>query len=376
MQPSTLLALPLVLGAASAPAEQSRTAVVAETVAAKVERLDALVAELVADSQGAGGDASVAWMGLQAAHRSIADEMRRREQAEWQRHRAGADERSSWIEAVSQLQDPARRERALREIEAALAAGPVERQIAACGALSSLGDVKFDKQPFREPLRALAQAADGQQLVAALYALHNTVRSPEDLSLVLPLADDGSPSARESGTHLLFLFSDGDLTGPAGAAALRILQADGDRSALSGLWGARVSPEIAEHVLTLSRSPDREESHDAIYFGLSTFANKSRPVVERLLEVAFDLDPNNHERALWGLRCGVSAEQAPMVAEGMRSFFDARSSAHLQTEALGLVGQYGSTADAAWLQGIDADPAWPDAVRTAARAAREAIEAR
>ena len=375
MHPS-LLALPIVLGLSSAPAQQGRVPVAAETVAAKVARLEELVASLVETSQGAGADASAAWNGLQAARQRIGDELRRREELEWQRHREGQDLKSEWVESVGQLQDPARRARALRELEAALAAGTAERQLAACNALASLGEVKFEKQLFREPLLAIARAGDSQLRVAALYALYHTAHSPEDLALVLPLADDQSPSARESGTHLLFLFSDGDLTGPAGAAALRMLAGPDGRKALGGLWGARVSPEIAEHVLALSRSSDPEESHEAIYFGLSTFKNKQRTVVERLVEAALDLDPNNYDRALWGLGFGVPAEHGPLVVEGMRTFIETRSSPRLQAQALCLIGKYGTVDDAPWLQRLEADAAQPDGVREAARNAMAEITKR
>jgi RNA polymerase sigma factor (sigma-70 family) len=372
----SLLGLPIVLGLSSAPAQEGRVPVVAETVAGEVARLDALVADLVARSQRANGEAAVAWAGLQAAQQRIEDEQRRRAEVEWQRYRAGTELQSAWTEALSQLTDPGRRARALRELETALAAGPLERQIAACEALTRTGEVKFDKQPFRAPLQALARSSDGQLRVSALYALYNTVRSPEDLSLVLPLAGDDSPSARESFVRLLSLFSDGDLSGPAGAAALGSLEQGDVRHALGGLCGARVSPEIAERVIALSRSSDPEESYDALYHGLSTFADKTRPVVERLIEVAFDLDPNRCERALWGLGHGVPAEHGPRVAEAMRSLFEARRSPHLLTQALELVGLHGTYADAPWLRGIEVDAAQPDAVRAAARAALAAIEAR
>jgi len=264
----------------------------------------------------------------------------------------------------------------LREIEAALLSGLPERQVAACWALARLGEVKFDKQAFRAPVLTLAQSSTGSLRVAALYALYNTERRPEDLALALALADDDSSAAHESRLHLLFLFSDGDLTGTTGAAALRILQADTERRGINGLWGARVSPEISARLLEMSRSSDREESHAAIYFGLSTLQDKPREVVERLIELASGTDHENAWRSRWGLGHGVRAEDGPLVATGMQRLFDARSEPSLQTELLGLIGQYGSFEQFPWLQRIEADPAQPESVREAARAAAESVRGR
>ncbi len=378
MKPPGLLALSAALGFLTAPAQDSsgRQAVVSESAVEKVARLDALVGELLTHSRESGTQAQVAWAGLEAARQRIETEARARQEAEWELALAGRDEQAGWLEAASQLQDGARRAQALLEIEAALVSGSTELQLAACCALAGLREVKFDKLPFREPVLAIARSSSGALRVAALYALSSTERRPKDLPLALALADDDSPRAREAGLHLLHVFSDGDLTGATGAAALRILQADSSRRGINGLWGARVSPEISAYLLEMSRSKDREEAHAAVYFGLSTLADKPRPVVERLIELASSTDHENAWRARWGLGHGVPAEHGALVAAGMRELFEARSQPSLQVELLGLLGKYATSDYLPWFHEIEADHAQPDSVRAAARAAFEAVRGR
>ena len=107
-----------------------------------------------------------------------------------------------WVEAVSQLADSARREAALDEIRAAFRAisGAPARGVQRPGTARR---GQFEKQSFREPVLAIARNSTGQLRVRALYALYNTDRRPEDLSLALALADDDSPAVLESGLHLL-----------------------------------------------------------------------------------------------------------------------------------------------------------------------------
>jgi hypothetical protein len=336
----------------------------------------ALVNELIVISRGKDQDAEVATAGLEKAFRLIENEGKRRRGVEQQVSRLDHEQLQAWVEAASQIQDPARRTQALREIEVALLSGSPEHQLAACAALAQLREVKFDKQPFRAPVLAIAQSSSGPLRVKALYALYNTEHRPEDLALALALAEEDSSAARESGMHLLFLFSGGDLTGTTGAAALRLLQADVGRQGLSGLWGARVSPEISAHLLEMSRSSNGDKGHDAVYYGLSTLQDKPRAVVERLIELASGASSENAWRSRWGLGHGVPEEHGPLVAAGMRDLFEARSEPSLQCELLGLIGQYATSEYLPWLQRIEADPAQPDSVREAARKALEEVRQR
>ena len=102
--------------------------------------------------------------------------------------------------------------------------------------------------------------------------------------------------------------------------------------------------------MEMSRSSNREESHQAIYFGLSTLRNKPREIVERLIDLACSTDYENAGRSRWGLSFGVSAEDGPLVTAGMQRLFEARSEPALQAELLGLIGQYATSDCLAWLR--------------------------
>lgn len=353
------------------------------SVAERLAELSALVDELMKVADGGAEDSRPARDGLAREMRKIQGwlqreemELRRQEQEAWRAPQDSWTTAKKWIDDASQLDDSTLRATAVEEIRSALASGDPALQLAALRALTSLGQVKFDKEPFRELILPIASSAEGETLVAALYALANTVRKPEDLELALRAVDDASPQARGSASHLLFVFSEGDLTGRAGAAALGLFEGDDRRSlrsALGGIWGARVSPELEARLLELARTDDHELRHEAIYFGLSTLQEKSPAVVQRLIEVLGEVDSENSGRALWGLGHGVPPASQPAVAEAMKKYFDARSDVYSQSSALRLIGQYGTAADAYWLQALRDNDAAPDAVRRSAAQALEQV---
>ncbi len=383
MKTTHLLALPLALGAvapglAQDPGPREPVPVAQSAVQARSAELDALVAQLLETAHGGGAEADAAWNALLAAKRRIADAEARRLRATRVEAGPWLAKAQEWAEGVSQLADPARRAAALDAIDAALRSADPDARIAACRALARLGDVKFDKGALRAPVLAIAREASGEERVTALYALYATEHRPEDLELALALVDDPSERAQQAASHLLFLHSGGELTGRVGDAVLRLFENEEVhtlREVLRGLWGARVSPAIEARLLALSepKSPSR---HDAIYFGLSTLQDKSRAVVDRLVAVLADPDPNDWSRALWGLGHGVPAEHGHVVVAAMHALFEARTDAGTQADALLLVGQYGGADDAAWLHAIAADERRPEHVRTAARRALAQLERR
>src|SRR6185436_6633895 len=129
MNPSSLLALPLVLGTVSAPAQDNRVPVQMENVRTKVGRLDSLVSELIEISRRGDDDAKVAWTGLMEARRRIEEEARHRPSPTRSEEQAAVEPAQAWVDAVGQLADPGRREQALREIAAALS-GSLTDQLA------------------------------------------------------------------------------------------------------------------------------------------------------------------------------------------------------------------------------------------------------
>jgi hypothetical protein len=375
-----MLSTALVLAAlATTPVQDGREEVPVESVAEKVAALEVLVGELLVLAQPGAAEADAAWTALQQAKQRILEEEQRRRREAFAAQNAQRARVQAWVEAVQQIGDEAARARALDELEAALSGTDPALQLAACQALTACGQVQYDKARFRPLVRPLAETAHGALRVSALYALLNTVHEPADRALALALADDPSEEARVSGPHLVASFHDNVLTGEAGGAVLRLFRGSTyaqRRQMLSGLWGARIAPELESYLLELSRSSDPNDQYDAMYYALSTLPEKSEAVVARLIEFTPSTDPNRYQRALWGLSYGVAPAQSPLVAEAARALFDARSDEYVQSKCLGLLGQHAGPELEPWLAAIAADARRPESVRSAAAEALAALQSR
>ena len=351
------------------------------TAADDAAQLEQLLEAVIETAEGpAEEDARTATRALHRAQERLAGWLRAEEQeARAERRDVDATRRATWeraqkwVDAASELDDPAAKQRALAELRDALYAEDPDEVTAALRALARLGEVAFDKEPFRQPILEALEGATGEQRVAALYALFNTSRRPEDLELALAAVTD--PEARGSASHLVHLFSEGDLTGATGDAVLPLFDATDDRDlreAMRGMWGAAVSDEIASRVLSLAADGSSLQ-HDAVYFGLSTWRDKQPEVVERLIEFLETAGSQEEGRALWGLGFGVPEESWPRVTEAMRALFEARSSTSVRVSALERIGLYGTAGDVSWLQSIASNVDAPADVRAAARRALRAL---
>ena len=251
-----------------------------------------------------------------------------------------------WVDGIRALGPDAaeRRATALEEVRAALAGSDGERQLAALHALARVGDVEFDKASFRPLVLPYARDGSGALLSAGLFALQTTDRRPEDLELVHAAWDRDQAAVRDWVLHLLKSYGGGKIDGRSEQIALEVLaEVDGRavNQELNGLWGARVGPELEARVLELARSQDRELSHGALYFGLSTFQEKSEPVVDALIAALSDSDFNNSGRALWGLGHGVPAELQPKVAAVLVDLHNSRSDPGVRASCQRIVAEYG-----------------------------------
>ena len=230
-----------------------------------------------------------------------------------------------WTDDLLQIDDPKKRDAAVAAIRAAIASQDATQQTAGVQAFLAGHDAAFDHASFRNVLLPLCKESTGPLQVQAFYALFNSKREPADQKLILDALATPSEAMQMSGSHLLLLFHDGHLEGPAAAIVLSLL---GDervrRQALSGMWGAVAAPELQARLLELAGQP--QTRHEAIYFGLSTLANKQRDVIEFLIGVLQQPDTEDAQRALWGLGQGVVAEQHALVADALIKLFAARNS--------------------------------------------------
>lgn len=267
-------------------------------------------------------------------------------------NRTGRTTRSAgWIESLHALgkRGDEERPRALAELTGALGSSSVTERAEALHALLASGDVAFDKTGLLVRLRELAGpgviAGDATERIAALSALGSLGREDTDLALVLDLWPELAVPDRWQLARLLAIFSGMDLrSGPAAERMLELVQnakATGFDRSMGAVWGATVSDAIAEAFIELSRSSDTTLAHNAIYFGLSTFMEKSPATVERLIEVLEDPDWNNSGRALWGLSYGVPPVSKDRVVDAMLDLYEHRSSTKVRERSAAIIRDYG-----------------------------------
>ncbi|QDV08169.1 Regulatory protein BlaR1 [Planctomycetes bacterium Poly30] len=266
------------------------------------------------------------------------------------RQRAAVAASQGWVDGALQIRDPELRKASVASILAALQSGEASQVEAGLAAFLKITEVEFDKAPFEAVMRELAKSQEGNAQVQAFYGLRNARKDsrPEDLDLLMAEIDEALASEEGgvllgSASHLLLMFSDRQIKGPAADAVMAMFGSDkaDTREILRGLWGARVSPEVAEHIIGLAQKGSRHR-HDAIYFGLSTFYEKSPAVLQALFEACEDPDHNNSGRALWGLTYGVPEASHADVADFLILLFEARSSASIRRDCLQGLRTYAS----------------------------------
>jgi hypothetical protein len=251
----------------------------------------------------------------------------------------------AWVDDLHALGERAqeRREAGLKAVRDALAGTDPVAQLAALQTLSESAEIAFDKAPFRALVLPFARDAQGELAPAALYALSAVGREPGDVELVYSAWVRAKDAMSERALHLLTVFGDNRLEGRSEEIALELLAEVGQRSnmQLNGMWGARVGPRLEARVLELARSSDRDVRHNAIYFGLSTFAEKSEAVVDALIETLADPDWNNSGRALWGLEHEVPVALQPKVAAALVELHNSRSDPRVREDCVRIVKRYG-----------------------------------
>lgn len=278
-----------------------------------------------------------------------------------------------WTTAALQTEDGALRERTLAEMREALRGNDPARTEGALQALSRIRDLKYDKASFRPLVLPYLEAKSGSVCIAACWALYNTEREPDDLARVLALADRPDSAVFSGLTRVIRAFSDGQLTGAASDAVVKLLDAASSgkvlvrnvRGVLRGLSGAQVSPEIEKRVLAMARNRTSRDS--AVRDALATWPDKSRAVVDVLLEAAVGGNRTARD-ALAGLWWGVRAEDQRHVADAMVRLLESRTDPERQTACLRLIGKYGSSDLVQTLEAWAANEQLAESVRTRAAA--------
>jgi parallel beta-helix repeat protein len=271
---------------------------------------------------------------------------------------------SEWVKDAFQLDDKAKRERAIEKVREAISSPDLAKAYTGLSALRQLGPIEFDKASFRVPVRALLKAPDGWARAGAAQALTMTNPEPQDISYVLSMADDPAPEVRDVLTIVIVGMLKYDLTGKEATAAILKLMDHlprDSRSVAHSLWGAKFSPEIEARVLKFCEGMDHASNGDVgynfFYGSLSTQANKSEASCKMLIKILAHPDTGNIAgRAAWGLQQGVAREQYGLVADAMVRVLEARSDGYLRKNALRCLNQYGSAAQVEGVKAILAKP--------------------
>jgi parallel beta-helix repeat protein len=220
-----------------------------------------------------------------------------------------------WVESAEQTTDAARRGEAVRQVGEAVNSDDPTLLHAGLLAVSRLNQSNIDWRPLRERIVALCRTLDDDEAMRrAFYALRAAGPEDGDVALVLGRMRGGMASPQMS--HLLMIYSGGDVSGEVAEQVLGLLNttdADHLREVMRGLWGARVEAAVEARLLEISYTRSEQ---DCIYFALSTLQDKSPAVIARLFEAARNPDYELFSRALWGLGHGIPEGGRSDVADG------------------------------------------------------------
>jgi len=249
----------------------------------------------------------------------------------------------SWVNEVMQIDDEALREAGVAKIREAMGSADEATRVAALSAFLSTSTANYDKASFREVILPLTTSAHGTVQTKAFYALWAAGSQPGDLDLLIAAAHKNAPGLSDSISHLLFMYCEGKIAGPAADVLLDIFQTQDARELRElcrGLWGARITPELEARLIALAQTDDPNLYHDVIYFAISTSPEKPAAFVDALIKAAVHPDHNNSGRALWGLSYGVDEAQHGVVAEFALKLFKSRNNPSFRSKAMTLITAY------------------------------------
>lgn len=293
---------------------------------------------------------------------------RRRQAWEEQQERLAPvkDKVTDWGAALLQVDDMAKKQQALDEILAGLAAPDPQEVFAALTAYAGAGQVEFDRTPFRPAITGLLSNTDPMLRRMALDLIAGLPRDPGDVDLVRAMAKDPVDSVRKSVVGSLFWLTKGDLTTGAGQTILEVLNRAEvpSRSLIDVMWGAQFTPELEEKLVGYARGPrnqdDEELSYYAVYSCLSTQHNKGPACVDLLIERLSDADSFNvGGRAAWGLAYGVQPGLGleKKIADAALKVWRNRADGYLKNQLMKCLQQYGDVSHAEILEDIATAPA-------------------
>jgi hypothetical protein len=276
-----------------------------------------------------------------------------------------------WVEQAHRIDSKQARDDAFAAISQALQSTDSELMLSGLKATATLRDIAFDKAPLRNAARPHLDSPDPAVRAAAVIAVMGTDPDATDQQRILALVPKATLGESRALAWALAQFSKLDFTGEYAKPMLHLLMLGtspeavaarfDNRDVLAPLWGARLSPAMEARVIELSRLADPaarghhpvDLSYNAMYFALSTQANKSRASVERLLELITDSDTTNVAgRALTGLRNGFPDEMNSLVAPAVIHLLEQRTDEYLWKQGLAVLAEHATRKDLPALQSL------------------------
>ncbi|HEY1080650.1 MAG TPA: serine/threonine-protein kinase [Prosthecobacter sp.] len=288
-----------------------------------------------------------------------------------------------WVTQACRTDSIPDRDAAIRSIFAAIRSGETDAVQAGLTAVMRLSVVEVDKAPWRAAIRPHLASSVPETRSASINALLQTQPEAQDEKAILALVSNATPTEFRALSFALGNFSKRDFTGSYGPPMLSLLErgmklalakqrgdsmAFDERDVLVSLWGAKVSPEIEARLLEWSHADELADGtmttagigYNIFYHALSTQANKSEAVVERLLELAHNPDTTNIAgRCLWGMQGTVAPAQSALVAEGVIRLLGSRNDPYLWEQGLRLLRSYAQTAQVTALETLAGREALP-----------------
>lgn len=285
----------------------------------------------------------------------------------WQeRSKAASTRVKEWTDAISQIEDAARKNRALAEVREAMESVDDAKIFEALSVWRAVGNVEFDRGAFRPALLALLEHRDPLIRATALGTLPVLPKDSNDVERTISMAKDEDEIVRQVVVSNLFWLTNGDLTGRNGGVALGILQqvSEPNINWYGALWGARFSPEL-EALFVFWGNQESEQGtngsgYRVMYQSLSTQNNKGPACVDLLLNCLTNEDTQNIAgRAAWGLGYGVAPNEGSekKIADTAIKVWRNRHNAYVREKLLKCVEAYGTAEHATQLDELAASPA-------------------
>jgi hypothetical protein len=285
----------------------------------------------------------------------------------------------AWAADALQVKDPALRERAIRDVEAAMLGTDPVRILAALLTLPRLWGLDFERNRMQARALDLLESESAALRRCALNTTRALRLGPEALDRVAALAADPDAAVRRSVARAIVQCADSDLTGAGGDGFVRLL-ADEDRavvretlSAIDRIKG--VSEPLVIRVIELTKSEEFATRRNAIA-ALGGVTEKTDRIVDGLLAVLRDSkDLSDRQGAGRALR-RLPPEQETRTADAVVPILESTDEPVVRSLCLTLLGDHGGETHLRALEAWAANEMVPENQRKAADTTAKRIRAR